>query len=195
MPPHPACWVAVGHRLTGTWLSSGLAPALSSSTTMALALNAYMSHAGIRLREARPSSTAEKAPSAPDKDKWLPFFPKTKKVTGPPQRASSLGAAPTPARPGGASHGSLAAHHRGLGEQPSPSLHVPAGSSRPRRDGQGPSEQGQSGQRPGCRDSSKPGSLTSAEQQFQEGQGRLGGQEAEPPPQIHREAQELLPEQ
>ncbi|ELK02715.1 Rho guanine nucleotide exchange factor 11 [Pteropus alecto] len=49
------------------------------STTMALALNAYLSHAGIRLREARPSSTAEKAPSAPDKDKWLPFFPKTKK--------------------------------------------------------------------------------------------------------------------
>ncbi|XP_039706833.1 rho guanine nucleotide exchange factor 11-like isoform X2 [Pteropus medius] len=46
---------------------------------MALALNAYLSHAGIRLREARPSSTAEKAPSAPDKDKWLPFFPKTKK--------------------------------------------------------------------------------------------------------------------
>ncbi|KAM7053985.1 rho guanine nucleotide exchange factor 11 isoform 8-T8 [Molossus nigricans] len=50
------------------------------STPMDFALNTYMSHAGIRLREARSSSTAEKAPSsAPDKDKWLPFFPKTKK--------------------------------------------------------------------------------------------------------------------
>ncbi|XP_053522199.1 rho guanine nucleotide exchange factor 11 isoform X4 [Artibeus jamaicensis] len=49
------------------------------STPMDFALSTYMSHAGIRLREARPSNTAEKAPSAPDKDKWLPFFPKTKK--------------------------------------------------------------------------------------------------------------------
>lgn len=50
------------------------------STPMDFALNTYMSHAGIRLREARSSNTAEKAPSsAPDKDKWLPFFPKTKK--------------------------------------------------------------------------------------------------------------------
>ncbi|XP_066218227.1 rho guanine nucleotide exchange factor 11 isoform X4 [Saccopteryx leptura] len=49
------------------------------SAPMDFALNTYMSHAGIRLREARPSNTAEKAPSAPDKDKWLPFFPKTKK--------------------------------------------------------------------------------------------------------------------
>ncbi|XP_007641692.1 rho guanine nucleotide exchange factor 11 isoform X3 [Cricetulus griseus] len=49
------------------------------SAPMDFALNTYMSHAGIRLREARPSSTAEKAQSAPDKDKWLPFFPKTKK--------------------------------------------------------------------------------------------------------------------
>lgn len=49
---------------------------------MDFALNTYMSHAGIRLREARSSNAAEKAPSsAPDKDKWLPFFPKTKKVT------------------------------------------------------------------------------------------------------------------
>nr|XP_017201265.1 rho guanine nucleotide exchange factor 11 isoform X7 [Oryctolagus cuniculus] len=49
------------------------------SAPMDFALNTYMSHAGIRLREARPSSTAEKAQAAPDKDKWLPFFPKTKK--------------------------------------------------------------------------------------------------------------------
>nr|XP_048309699.1 rho guanine nucleotide exchange factor 11 isoform X5 [Myodes glareolus] len=49
------------------------------SAPMEFALNTYMSHAGIRLRESRPSSTAEKAQSAPDKDKWLPFFPKTKK--------------------------------------------------------------------------------------------------------------------
>ncbi|XP_058165888.1 rho guanine nucleotide exchange factor 11 isoform X6 [Dasypus novemcinctus] len=49
------------------------------SAPMDFALHTYMSHAGIRLREARPSNTAEKAQSAPDKDKWLPFFPKTKK--------------------------------------------------------------------------------------------------------------------
>ncbi|XP_048670634.1 rho guanine nucleotide exchange factor 11 isoform X12 [Marmota marmota marmota] len=49
------------------------------SAPMDFALNTYMSHAGIRLREARPSNTIEKAQSAPDKDKWLPFFPKTKK--------------------------------------------------------------------------------------------------------------------
>ncbi|XP_054419070.1 rho guanine nucleotide exchange factor 11 isoform X3 [Pteronotus mesoamericanus] len=49
------------------------------SAPMDFALSTYMSHAGIRLRETRPSNTAEKAPSAPDKDKWLPFFPKTKK--------------------------------------------------------------------------------------------------------------------
>ncbi|XP_042537625.1 rho guanine nucleotide exchange factor 11 isoform X1 [Dipodomys spectabilis] len=49
------------------------------STPMGFALNTYMNHAGIRLREARPSNTAEKAQSAPDKDKWLPFFPKAKK--------------------------------------------------------------------------------------------------------------------
>ncbi|KAM6217194.1 rho guanine nucleotide exchange factor 11 [Rhynchocyon petersi] len=49
------------------------------SAPMDFALNTYMSHAGIRLREARPSNPAEKTQSAPDKDKWLPFFPKTKK--------------------------------------------------------------------------------------------------------------------
>lgn len=49
------------------------------SAPMDFAVNTYMSHTGIRLRESRPSSTAEKTQSAPDKDKWLPFFPKTKK--------------------------------------------------------------------------------------------------------------------
>ncbi|XP_006861801.1 PREDICTED: rho guanine nucleotide exchange factor 11 [Chrysochloris asiatica] len=49
------------------------------SAPMDFALNTYMCHAGIRLREPRPSNPAEKAPAAPDKDKWLPFFPKTKK--------------------------------------------------------------------------------------------------------------------
>ncbi|XP_054547411.1 rho guanine nucleotide exchange factor 11 isoform X3 [Talpa occidentalis] len=49
------------------------------SAPMDFAVSTYMSHVGIRLRETRPSNTAEKAPSAPDKDKWLPFFPKTKK--------------------------------------------------------------------------------------------------------------------
>ncbi|KAM9000268.1 rho guanine nucleotide exchange factor 11 isoform 3-T5 [Sarcophilus harrisii] len=48
------------------------------SVSMDFALNTYMSHAGIRLRETRPS-TAEKSQTLPDKDKWLPFFPKTKK--------------------------------------------------------------------------------------------------------------------
>uniref|UniRef100_A0A8C6N0A3 Rho guanine nucleotide exchange factor 11 n=1 Tax=Mus spicilegus TaxID=10103 RepID=A0A8C6N0A3_MUSSI len=49
------------------------------SAPMDFAVNTYMSHTGIRLRESRPSSTTEKTQSAPDKDKWLPFFPKTKK--------------------------------------------------------------------------------------------------------------------
>lgn len=55
---------------------------------MDFALNTYMSHAGIRLREARSSIAAEKAP-LPAPDKWLPFFPKTKKVTEPPYRVFS----------------------------------------------------------------------------------------------------------
>lgn len=49
------------------------------SAPMDFAVNTFMSHAGIRLRESRSSCTAEKTQSAPDKDKWLPFFPKTKK--------------------------------------------------------------------------------------------------------------------
>ncbi|XP_074836650.1 rho guanine nucleotide exchange factor 11 isoform X2 [Carettochelys insculpta] len=49
------------------------------SSPMAFALSTYMSHTGIRMREARPASTSEKSPAFPDKDKWLPFFPKAKK--------------------------------------------------------------------------------------------------------------------
>ncbi|NWR57142.1 ARHGB factor, partial [Bucorvus abyssinicus] len=46
---------------------------------MAFALSTYMNHAGIRSREPRAAGTSEKAQSLPDRDKWLPFFPKTKK--------------------------------------------------------------------------------------------------------------------
>lgn len=61
------------------------------SAPMDFALNTYMSHAGIRLREARSSNAAEKAPlSAPDKDKWLPFFPKTKKSSNPKKEKDAL---------------------------------------------------------------------------------------------------------
>ncbi|KAM5200627.1 rho guanine nucleotide exchange factor 11 isoform 17-T17 [Hipposideros larvatus] len=60
------------------------------SAPMDFALSTYMSHTGIRLRDARPSSTAEKAPSAPDKDKWLPFFPKTKKSSNSKKEKDAL---------------------------------------------------------------------------------------------------------
>ncbi|NXE16719.1 ARHGB factor, partial [Lophotis ruficrista] len=46
---------------------------------MAFALSTYMNHTGIRSREPRAAGTGEKAQSLPDRDKWLPFFPKTKK--------------------------------------------------------------------------------------------------------------------
>nr|XP_042699199.1 rho guanine nucleotide exchange factor 11 isoform X5 [Chrysemys picta bellii] len=49
------------------------------SSPMAFALSTYMSHTGIRMREARPASSSEKSQAFPDKDKWLPFFPKAKK--------------------------------------------------------------------------------------------------------------------
>ncbi|KAM8921486.1 rho guanine nucleotide exchange factor 11 [Pelodytes ibericus] len=49
------------------------------SSPMAFALSTYMNYAGIRPREARPASTSEKSQTFPDKDKWLPFFPKQKK--------------------------------------------------------------------------------------------------------------------
>ncbi|XP_076788745.1 rho guanine nucleotide exchange factor 11 isoform X5 [Arvicanthis niloticus] len=60
------------------------------SAPMDFAVNTYMSHAGIRLRESRPSSTAEKTQSAPDKDKWLPFFPKTKKSSNSKKEKDAL---------------------------------------------------------------------------------------------------------
>uniref|UniRef100_A0A8C8B854 Rho guanine nucleotide exchange factor 11 n=1 Tax=Otus sunia TaxID=257818 RepID=A0A8C8B854_9STRI len=50
------------------------------SSPMAFALSTYMNHTGIRSREPRAAGTSEKAQSLPDRDKWLPFFPKTKKV-------------------------------------------------------------------------------------------------------------------
>ncbi|XP_015739908.1 rho guanine nucleotide exchange factor 11 isoform X1 [Coturnix japonica] len=49
------------------------------SSPMAFALSTYMNHTGIRSREPRVASTSEKAQALPDKDKWLPFFPKAKK--------------------------------------------------------------------------------------------------------------------
>ncbi|NXC77662.1 ARHGB factor, partial [Anhinga anhinga] len=49
---------------------------------MAFALSTYMNHTGIRSREPRVAGTSEKAQSLPDRDKWLPFFPKTKKSSG-----------------------------------------------------------------------------------------------------------------
>ncbi|NXC50537.1 ARHGB factor, partial [Penelope pileata] len=49
------------------------------SSPMAFALSTYMNHTGIRSREPRVPSASEKAQALPDKDKWLPFFPKTKK--------------------------------------------------------------------------------------------------------------------
>ncbi|XP_056672202.1 rho guanine nucleotide exchange factor 11 isoform X9 [Monodelphis domestica] len=59
------------------------------SISMDFALNTYMSHAGIRFREARPS-TAEKSQTIPDKDKWLPFFPKTKKSSNAKKEKDAL---------------------------------------------------------------------------------------------------------
>ncbi|KAM8794297.1 rho guanine nucleotide exchange factor 11 [Eudromia elegans] len=53
------------------------------SSPMAFALSTYMNHTGIRSRE--PRAASEKSQTLPDKDKWLPFFPKTKKV---PRRVS-----------------------------------------------------------------------------------------------------------
>ncbi|XP_012588793.1 PREDICTED: rho guanine nucleotide exchange factor 11 isoform X2 [Condylura cristata] len=60
------------------------------SAPMDFAVSTYMSHVGIRLREMRPSSTTEKAPSAPDKDKWLPFFPKAKKSSNSKKEKDAL---------------------------------------------------------------------------------------------------------
>ncbi|NXF78005.1 ARHGB factor, partial [Sclerurus mexicanus] len=49
------------------------------SSPMAFALSTYMNHTGIRGRDPRPPGASEKVQSLPDRDKWLPFFPKAKK--------------------------------------------------------------------------------------------------------------------
>ncbi|NXS85401.1 ARHGB factor, partial [Erpornis zantholeuca] len=46
------------------------------SSALAFALGTFLAHSGIRLREPRAPGASEKLP---DKDKWLPFFPKAKK--------------------------------------------------------------------------------------------------------------------
>ncbi|XP_069073973.1 rho guanine nucleotide exchange factor 11 isoform X2 [Pleurodeles waltl] len=51
------------------------------SSHMAFALGTYMTYVGIRARDSRPASVSEKSPALPDKDKWLPFFPKAKKTS------------------------------------------------------------------------------------------------------------------
>uniref|UniRef100_H2ZZK4 Rho guanine nucleotide exchange factor 11 n=1 Tax=Latimeria chalumnae TaxID=7897 RepID=H2ZZK4_LATCH len=52
------------------------------STPMAFAVSTYMRYVGIKVRDARPISMIEKSVSLSDRDKWLPFFPKTKKQSG-----------------------------------------------------------------------------------------------------------------
>jgi len=84
---------------------------------MAFALSTYMNHTGIRSREPRVAGTSEKAQSLPDRDKWLPFFPKTKKVGG-------LAAAASLPWDQGLAAGSFGATWRGV-LQTSPSPHVP----------------------------------------------------------------------
>ncbi|XP_075580741.1 rho guanine nucleotide exchange factor 11 [Pelecanus crispus] len=59
------------------------------SSPMAFALSTYMNHTGIRSREPRAAGTGEKAQSLPDRDKWLPFFPKTKKCSSRMSQQSS----------------------------------------------------------------------------------------------------------
>lgn len=51
------------------------------SSHMAFALGTYMTYVGIRARDSRPASVSEKSHALPDKDKWLPFFPKAKKTS------------------------------------------------------------------------------------------------------------------
>ncbi|NWW77790.1 ARHGB factor, partial [Climacteris rufus] len=60
---------------------------LFSSSAMAFALSTFMSHAGIRGREPRPHGASEKIP---DRDKWLPFFPKAKKSSSSKKEKDSL---------------------------------------------------------------------------------------------------------
>ncbi|XP_041429471.1 rho guanine nucleotide exchange factor 11 isoform X2 [Xenopus laevis] len=49
------------------------------SLPMAFALSMYVKYAGIHTQDIRPASTSEKTQIIPDRDKWLPFFPKNKK--------------------------------------------------------------------------------------------------------------------
>lgn len=75
---------------------------LSPSSPMAFALSTFMAHAGIRPREpreCRESRECRGPEKLPDKDKWLPFFPKAKKVgmarnSGNSRQESGLGGIP-----------------------------------------------------------------------------------------------------
>lgn len=60
---------------------------------MSFALKTYMIHMGICPREARPASVVEKSQ---EKDKWLPFFPKTKKVGSEAGKGGTLSYSPNP---------------------------------------------------------------------------------------------------
>lgn len=68
-------------------------PASPCSSPMSFALKTYMTHMGICLREPRPASVVEKSQ---EKDKWLPFFPKTKKVGGEAGKGGALRSSPNP---------------------------------------------------------------------------------------------------
>ncbi|NWI56134.1 ARHGB factor, partial [Calyptomena viridis] len=57
---------------------------------MAFALSTYMNHTGIRVREPRLPGVMEKVQSLPDRDKWLPFFPKAKKSSSTKKDKDSL---------------------------------------------------------------------------------------------------------
>ncbi|NWU09494.1 ARHGB factor, partial [Cephalopterus ornatus] len=60
------------------------------SSPMAFALSTYMNHTGIRARDPRPPGASEKVPSLPDRDKWLPFFPKAKKSSSSKKEKDAL---------------------------------------------------------------------------------------------------------
>ncbi|XP_038624183.1 rho guanine nucleotide exchange factor 11 [Tachyglossus aculeatus] len=60
------------------------------SVAMDFALSTYVNHAGLRGKEARSSGPADKTPSAPDREKWLPFFPKAKKSSNSKKERDAL---------------------------------------------------------------------------------------------------------
>ncbi|NXN15118.1 ARHGB factor, partial [Indicator maculatus] len=66
------------------------AAVLSCSSPMAFALSTYMNHTGIRSRELRLAGATEKSQALPDRDKWLPFFPKTKKSSSTKKEKEAL---------------------------------------------------------------------------------------------------------